>query len=123
MRFLGVKTHSRHLVYTSSPFPQYAAVLFTVARAAQFTSFLAVASCGLLPRASSPGERPAGRDIQISSSQMSFYQISFWVVICVSRPLPLKVDGILRKPCKRSSGSGKMIVLFFSAAISVNVCR
>src|SRR5207245_3648817 len=31
--------------------------------------------------------------------------------------------GRLRNPCKRSSGSGNTIVLFFSAAISVKVCR
>ncbi len=28
-----------------------------------------------------------------------------------------------RKPCRSSSGSGNTMVLFFSAAISVNVCR
>src|SRR5436309_436728 len=31
--------------------------------------------------------------------------------------------GSLRKPCSSSSGNGNTMVLFFSAAISVNVCR
>ena len=31
--------------------------------------------------------------------------------------------GSFNNPCKRSSGTGKTIVLFFSAAISVRVCR
>ena len=31
--------------------------------------------------------------------------------------------GSFKKPCRSSSGSGNTIVLFFSAAISVSVCR
>ena len=45
--------------------------------------------------------------------------------VCGTLPFTSRGAGVgsLRKPCRSSSGSGKMIVLFFSVAISVNVCR
>src|SRR5437868_454752 len=44
---------------------------------------------------------------------------------CVTLPFtsPGARAGSLKNPCNSSSGNGNTIVLFFSAAISVNVCR